>query len=75
MRFRNRVPGPDRSSLLYCTLLHDVRVCIRIYLPAAVYCVAIYTAVAAAAAVRHRVPDGNICCCGSLHLIPVFSFS
>ena len=27
-----------------------------------------------AAAVRHRVPDGNICCCGSLHLIPVFSF-
>ena len=28
-----------------------------------------------AAAVGHRVPDGKICCCGSLHLIPVFSFS
>ena len=28
-----------------------------------------------AAAVRHRVPDGKICCCGSLHMIPVFSFS
>ena len=27
------------------------------------------------AAVRHRVPDGKICCCGSLHLIPVLSFS
>ena len=24
-----------------------------------------------AAATRHRVPDGNICCCGSLHLIPL----
>ena len=43
-----------------------------------------YTAVAAAAAccllllaaaVRHRVPDGKICCCGSLRLTPVFSFS
>ena len=22
----------------------------------------------------HRAPDGQICCCGSLHLIPVFSF-
>ena len=33
-----------------------------------------YTAVVAVA-VRHRVPDGEICCCGSLHLIPVFSFS
>ena len=28
-----------------------------------------------AAAVRHRVPDGKNCCCGSLRLIPVFSFS
>ena len=28
-----------------------------------------------AAAVRHRVPDGKICSRGSLHLIPVFSFS
>ena len=26
------------------------------------------------AAVRHRVSDGKICCCGSLHLIPVFLF-
>ena len=34
-----------------------------------------YTAVAAAAAVRHRVPHGKNWCCGSLHLIPVFSFS
>ena len=25
-----------------------------------------------AAAVRHRVPDGALCCCGLLHLIPVF---
>ena len=28
-----------------------------------------------AAAVRHRVPDGKLCCCGSLHLIRMFSFS
>ena len=28
-----------------------------------------------AGAVRHRVPDGTFCCCASLHLIPVFSFS
>ena len=28
-----------------------------------------------AAAVRHRVPDGALCCCGLLHLIPVFYFS
>ena len=28
-----------------------------------------------AAAVRDRVPDGKICSRGSLHLIPVFSFS
>ena len=35
-----------------------------------------YSAVAAAsAAVGHRVPDCKICCCGSLHLIPVFPFS
>ena len=27
--------------------------------------------VVAAAAVRHRVPDGKNCCCGSLHLIRV----
>ena len=26
-----------------------------------------------AAAVRHRVPDGVLCCCGLLRLIPVFS--
>ena len=30
---------------------------------------------AAAAAVGHRVPDGKNCCCDSLHLIPLFSFS
>ena len=39
-----------------------------------------YTAVAAAAAasaaaVRYRVADGKICCCVSLNLIPVSSFS
>ena len=35
-----------------------------------------YTAVvAAAAAVRHRVTDGKFCCCGSFHMIPMFSFS
>ena len=28
-----------------------------------------------AAAVRHRVQDSKICCCGSLHLILAFSFS
>ena len=28
-----------------------------------------------AAAVRHRVPDGKVCWCGSLHLIPVSSSS
>ena len=27
---------------------------------------------AAAAVVRHRVPDDAICCCGFLHLIPDF---
>ena len=39
------------------------------------YVVGCCTAVAAAAAAVHRVPDYKICCCGSLHLIPVFSFS
>ena len=37
VRFHNRVPGPD--ILFFCTvcpLLHDVRVCMRIYLPTAV---------------------------------------
>ena len=43
--------------------------------------VSCYPAVAAAAVlllattVRHRVPDDAICCCGLLHLIPVFYFS
>ena len=34
-----------------------------------------YNTVAAAAAVNHLVPAGNVCCCGSLHLILVPSFS
>ena len=38
-------------------------------------CSVCYATLAAAGTVRHRVPDGKICCCGSLHLIPVFSFS
>ena len=33
-----------------------------------------YTAVAAAVAVSHRVPDRKICSRDSLHLIPVFLF-
>ena len=56
-----------------------------LYIPAMYFCccccsVCCYTAVAAAAvlllaaAVRPRVPDDKICCCGTLHLIPVFSF-
>ena len=55
-----------------------------LYIPAMYICcccsVCCYTAVAAAAvlllaaAVRPRVPDDKICCCGTLHLIPVFSF-
>ena len=36
VRFHIRVPRPSRLYLFYCTLLHDVRVCTRIYLPAAV---------------------------------------
>ena len=47
-----------------------------LYIPAMYFCCcsvlcSYTTAVAAAVAVRHRVPDGKICCCGSLHLIPV----
>ena len=69
---------PDRLKLLYCTLLHDVRACIRMHLPAAVWCVAILLSLLTlllAAAVGHLVPDGKICSRGSLHPIPVFSFS
>ena len=33
------------------------------------------TVAAAAAAVRHRVPDDKFCSRGLLHLIPVISFS
>ena len=46
------------------------------YLPAAaVYelCLAILLQLLAAA-VPHRVPDGKSCCCGSLNLIPIFSY-
>ena len=84
MWFHNRVPGPDRLSLC-CTLLYDVRVRI-LYIPVIHFCclccaMCCYPAVAAApvlllaAAVRHRVPSNTICCCGLLHLIPVFYFS
>ena len=45
------------KQLLHCTLLHDVRVCIRIYLPACCCVVCCYTADAAAAA--------TCCCCSS----------
>ena len=31
--------------------------------------------VVVAVAVRHRVPDGNNGCCGSLHMIPMVLFS
>ena len=88
MRFHNRVPGLDRLQRSYCTLLHDVYTsmysCIPTCCCACCCVVCCYTAVAAAAAccllllaaaVRHRVPDGKICCCGSLRLTPVFSFS
>ena len=45
-------------------LLHDVQADIRIYLPAAVYCVAILLLLqllllVVSAAVRHRMPDGK----------------
>ena len=36
-------------------------------------CSVCYCTADVAAAVRHRWPDGKICCCGSIHLIPVFS--
>ena len=39
------------------------------------YCVAILVLLPLLLAVRHRVPDGKNCSRGSLHLIPVFSFS
>ena len=46
--------------------------------PAVYFCcccsVCCYTALLLlhAAAVRHRVPDGKICCCSSLHLVQMF---
>ena len=76
MRFHNRAPRPDRLYqviIIHRTLLHDARVCIRICLPAAVYCAAILLLLQMlllAAAVRHRVPGGKIYSRGSLHLIP-----
>ena len=55
-----------------------------LYIPVMCFCccsVCCYLAVAAAAvlllaaAIRHRVPNETISCCGLLRLIPVFSFS
>ena len=64
------------TMLLSCTLLYDVRVCICIYkYPPCISAAALCTILLVAAAVRHRVPDGKFCCRGSLHLIPLFSFS
>ena len=57
-----------------CTLLHEVRVCIRISLPASVWCVTVLLLLLADA-VRYHVRDGKICSRGSLHLIPMLSFS
>ena len=62
--------------LLSYMLLYDVRVCICIYRHVfllLLVCVVLLLQVQLhAAAVRHRVPDCENCCCGSLHLIPVF---
>ena len=57
-----------------------------LYIPAMYFsccCFSVFCCTAAAAAavlllataVRHRVPDGNTCFCGPMHLIPVLSFS
>ena len=78
----------DLIDYNFYTVLQDVRVCIGsvLLIPACCCVVCCYTAVAAAAAAcccllllaaanRHRVPEGKVCSRGSLHLIPVFSFS
>ena len=77
--FHNKVPGPDYFN--YATELYAGARRTRMYLYiAAMYfcCCPLFcntAVVAAAAAVRHRVPDGQIWCCGSLHLISVSFFS
>ena len=61
----------------YCLYAAARRTSMYLYTPAMCFCccssvVCWFSVAGAAAAVRHRVPDGKICCCGSLHLIPVF---
>ena len=78
------VPSPQEYlNLIDCNLYYWVVRCCTTYEHVFVYTchvfccccsVCCYTAVVGAA-VRHRLPDGKNCCCGSLHLIPVFSFS
>ena len=55
-----------------CHVISAAALCVA----TAVYrCVAAATVLPLAVADRHRAPDGQICCCGPWHLIPVFSFS
>ena len=77
----------DLIDYNYTLRCYTIRVCTCIYLrstsaaaAAALQCVAILLLLQLlllllTAAVGHRVLDGKMCCCGSLHLIPVVSFS
>ena len=78
------LPQQEYLNLIDCNYTTQLYAALRrtrifFYVPAKYFCCAAallmccYTVVVAAA-VRHRVPDGKICCCGSLHLIPVFFF-
>ena len=83
VRFHNRVRWLDRLKL-YCTLLHDVRVCICIYLPctsaaaAALLCVAILLLLQFLVIVRRMakfvsvVPGFCVQCFVSLHSYTIY---
>ena len=87
--FHNRAPlraGPDISEFYCCSTCSYFEVYtwhefMHAESAAAAWRVIIIllllqlAAVLLAAAVRHRVPDGKNCCCGSLNLIPALSFS
>ena len=69
----------DLIDCNYTTELYAAVRCTSTYLYTSytcqVFCCCCSVCCYTAAAVRHRVPDGKNCCCGSLHLIPMSSFS
>ena len=70
--------APNYNHTVCCCTTYEyvfVYTCHVLFLLLLLRSVLQYCSNAVAAAARHRVPDGKICCCGSLHPIPVSSFS